>query len=357
MTKYFDCDIHLVQALITFFTLGLGVGQLLAGPVSDCIGRRKPLIVGLLIQIIMLCVILFSTSITALIFARFWQGVGAAFMMVAARAVLADTYSGSDLKKQYTYITASFALGPIIAPVIGGYLQYYFEWHANFIFILVYAALIAGFGIIRFRETISATHAFSWARAVAGYRHVLTNSFFRASLLMASMAFGYVAIFNVTGPFILQESMGYNSIDYGHVALMMGLAWFLGNMTNRVFVDVPWKTKSHFLLVAIILVGLVMFGLGLHAITAKRLIMPTFGIIYCAGFIFPIYVSEALSSFKEFAASANGLLFALIWIIFSMFTALGTMLSIHSIMPIALVFISMALVSYLFFLLIFRNHS
>ena len=138
MSNYFYLPNTFVQLTITLFTLGLGIGQLLTGPISDALGRKKLFISGMILQLIALVIIVITNSIHLFIVVRFFQGLGAAFMMVTARAMLSDVFHGEELKKQYTYMTASFALGPIVAPFLGGYLQHYLGWRSNFYFIGIY---------------------------------------------------------------------------------------------------------------------------------------------------------------------------------------------------------------------------
>ena len=134
MAHHFLVSKAFVQITVTTYGVGMGLMQFIAGPVSDALGRKKLFIGALLTQIIAILVILNAQSIILIIVMRLFQGVGAAFLIVPARAILNDCFSGEQLKKQFNYITISFAMGPILGPFIGSYLQQYFDWHACFIF-------------------------------------------------------------------------------------------------------------------------------------------------------------------------------------------------------------------------------
>ena len=137
MSEYFNSSNNVIQLSITLFAISFGLTQWIAGPISDAIGRHRPILLALLIQILSLIMIICTDNIYVLNCARFVQGFGVGLMIVPTRAILSDILSGEQLKKHLTYITTSFSIGPIVAPFLGGYLQHYFSWQANFSFILM----------------------------------------------------------------------------------------------------------------------------------------------------------------------------------------------------------------------------
>ena len=128
MCSHFHVAKALVQLTVTTYVLGVGIAQLIAGPISDANGRKKLLVFALLIQLIAILLIVLTPSIHWMIVFRFLQGIGAGLMVVPARAIINDIFSGTELKKQFNTLTISFAMAPIIAPFIGGYVQHYFGW-------------------------------------------------------------------------------------------------------------------------------------------------------------------------------------------------------------------------------------
>ncbi|MCF6764722.1 MFS transporter [Thiotrichales bacterium 19S3-7] len=356
MATFFDTTPMMVQLTVTLFALGLGIGQAVAGPISDALGRRRPFLFGLILQLIAVIVILTLHSASILIIARLFQGFGSAFMMVPARAILNDTFEGDALKKQYTYITAAFALGPIVAPFIGGYLEHYFGWHANFIFILVYLVVLFLFMLLFIEESIEKKRTFSIAHITSSYLTVLENKLFLTGGILVSFFLGYVAIFNVVGPFIIQDILGKSAVYYGYVALIMGAAWFSGNMASRLFFNYSRHSKTNIILVIMLLAAIMMLLLSLGQLTVLKLLIPIFILIFGGGFLFPIYVGECLSIFRAQAASANGLLFALIWCVFSLFSFIGTCLKVHALMPLAVCYLVVTILVYLWFYLIAKKH-
>lgn len=98
MAKYFNTSSTEVQLTVTLFALGLAIGQVLTGPISDALGRKKIYLLGIILQLASVLYILLSTTVLSLIIVRFIQGFGAALMMVPARAMLNDVFEGAALK-------------------------------------------------------------------------------------------------------------------------------------------------------------------------------------------------------------------------------------------------------------------
>jgi multidrug resistance protein len=349
MSTYFHSSDTLIQLTITLFTLGLGFGQLISGPISDAIGRKKLFVFGLALQLLSLFCIVNLNSIYLFIFIRSFQGVGAAFMMVTARAMLNDTFHGTELKKQYTYMTASFALGPIIAPFLGGYLEHYIGWKSNFYFIGIYDLIMLITALFLLEETLLNKKEFSLAHVYKSYANVLSSRFFTSSGIMIGLFFSYMALFNVVGPFLIQKLFEESAIYYGYVALCMGAAWFTGNIISRFLIHTSILLRTKIAFFIMLTNAGIMFLLSFLPIHIYFLILPVLVMMMLGGFLFSTYASECLSLFKEQAASANGLLFSMIWIIFSLFTFIGAVISANSLFPIASCFLGLALLIFLWF--------
>jgi len=350
ISAHFNITKALVQLTVPSYVIAMGLSQLVAGPLSDAYGRKKLLLMAIFTQLFAVSAILLSPSIYWLICFRFIQGLGAAFMVVPARAIINDVFDGHELKKQFNYLMISFALGPIIAPFLGGYLQHYFGWQANFIFILVYIILIALLLLFVYRETLVNTKPFSMDHLWKNYHKILSNRYFLVCSLFVAMAWGYGAIFNVTAPFLIQTTLHHSAITYGHIALSMGFAWFLGNTMNRILFRYDTKTKTKTALWLTLVTTLIMFSLtqlGFFNITA--LALPTFVMILLSGFIFPQYIGECMVIFTDLAASANACLFSFIWIIFGGFTIIATFLKVHSLFPLSVTYIGVSVMSLLFY--------
>lgn len=354
ISQHFSALKSFVQLTVTSYIIAMGFAQLIAGPISDAYGRKKLLLFSLLLQLLSVIGILLSASIYAMIVWRFMQGLGAALMIVPARAILNDIFTGQQLRKQFNYTTISFALGPIVAPFIGGYLQDYFGWQANFYFLFCYLVMLI-LMLFLYVETISLTRVFSVHHLWKNYHIILRDKYFLVIAIFLGILYGYIGFFNIIGPFLIQDVFDKSVLYYGRVALLIGFAWFLGNTFNRILFDVNKKIKTQIALGMIFIMSIAMMILvNMGYADAMIFIVPTFMIEVLSGLIFPIYVGEGIMFFPSMAASVNACLFSLVWLIYGISTFVATLLDVHSLVPIAIsyTFITiMAMVVYYGFIL------
>ncbi len=198
------------QLTVTACLVGLGVGQLFAGPISDALGRRRPLLIGLVAYVVASLLCAAAPSVWALVGVRFIQGLAGAVGIVLARAIVRDGHVGAALARMYAVLFAISAIAPVLAPVIGGQLLHVTDWRGVFVALAGIGAvlLVATWLIVsetlpvalRHRggvtETLRVMHGLLRDRRFVGY--VLCGAFVYA------MLFAYIA----GSPFVLQEIYG-----------------------------------------------------------------------------------------------------------------------------------------------------
>ncbi len=340
----------MVQLTITAFVLAMGIGQMLAGPMSDALGRRRLIILSLIIQALSLLIIVWASSIYTVIAARFLQGFAVAFMIVPARAILNDVLQGEQLKKHFNYLTICYATAPIVAPFIGGYAQHYFGWQCSFLIILVYVTIMFLVTLLGFRETLAEKKAFEPMHIIHNYKAILSDKTYVGFTLFATVLFGYTAIFNVMGPFVFEKMFALTAIQYGYVALGAGFAWFSGNITNRIFFNADAHTKVNFALWGSTFVSLGMLALSyIGYVNGYIMAITAYLLIYFTALIFPTSVTVCLSLFPKMAGSANACFFSMTWVGFAIYTLFATALEAHSLTEIAIGFVAVNLLSQLIY--------
>jgi DHA1 family bicyclomycin/chloramphenicol resistance-like MFS transporter len=141
------------QFVITYYLFGFAFGQLIFGPLSDRIGRKRPLAAGLIIFAIADVVALVATDATTLFLARAAQGVGAAAPRVIALAIIRDRYSGREMSQVMSFVMMIFVLMPILAPAIGQTVMQVVIWRGVFAVLLIIALVTLLWSWLRLRET------------------------------------------------------------------------------------------------------------------------------------------------------------------------------------------------------------
>lgn len=358
VTHFFNTDKSMVQLSVTVYMIGIGIMQLFAGGISDSFGRKIPYTIAMGIFIAATLLIPFSRNIYDLLILRFIQGCFIAIAIVPIRSVMTDLFTGRELYKMSNYMTMAWSIGPIIAPAIGGYLQVYFGWKANFYFLAIYSLMIFTLTLFFLPETSEHRHPFHIGEILKRYAEILMHPLFLAGILINGLLYSIIMIFNVVAPFLIQSVLHYSAIEFGHIALLMGLAWFMGTMTNRFLLDVAIETKtiiglSLMLLVnAGMLVSVLFTPLNIYSIS-----IPMFIQLWIGGVIFPNNFARGLSLFPRTTGSANALIGAFIFFIAGLGSVFGALLKSTSALPLVIANIAIILVCLLIHYFISKTSS
>ncbi|MBQ1266517.1 MAG: multidrug effflux MFS transporter [Proteobacteria bacterium] len=215
MTTYFNVSTSEVQLGLTTSMVGLAVGQLIAGPLSDKFGRKLPLIVSLVLFVVATVLCLFTTSIYPFVAMRFIQGLGAAGGVVLSRSIATDLYQGRPLAKIMAVIGAISGIAPVLSPVIGGIVLSYTSWQGIFVILLAIGCLLLAttFGFKESypedkRETISVMASFTQIKTLCQNRIFMIYTLLQATTMFAF--FGQIS----ASPFIFQTHYGFSALAF-----------------------------------------------------------------------------------------------------------------------------------------------
>lgn len=307
ITHQFDVSSYYVQMTIAIYMLGYGIGQTILGVLSDLFGRKKIMLMSaVLYTLISIIAALHTPTIIHLNAYRFIQGIAIAGLAVVSRAMATDCYRGLNLSKVMTFITTSYGLGPILGPIIGAYLQYYFNWEADFYFFAVY-----GFIIMLFTFVIPETHT---SYAISNYKQVVRrmisisfNPVFISYSFWASLVYSTLILFGVVGPFLIQNTFHYSVIQYGKITLALGLAYFSGTITNRILLNyIDPKRIMIIGLIVMLILSFIMFGSGnIVAASISGLIAQLWLINFICGIVFPNAMTACFKLFPQSAGTAS----------------------------------------------------
>ncbi|CAH1546075.1 MFS transporter [Vibrio harveyi] len=237
IAKDFDISLDQAQLLVSVYLLGFGPSQFIYGPVSDALGRKKVLLTGLLIAMLgLLMIIFFSNTFTGMVMGRFLQGLGTGCCAVLARASTRDRFSGPELPVALSYIAMAASITPLVAPVIGGFINAHFGWTMVFISLLGYVSLAWIVILVRFKETITQTSPLpSPKKMLLQYRDLLTSRYFMSFASIGWLNFSLMITTVSVMPFIMQNQIGMTSDQYAMWALIPAFGMICGtSICNRV---------------------------------------------------------------------------------------------------------------------------
>lgn len=231
LAEYFSASASLVQMSLTASMIGLAIGQLLVGPVTDKYGRRRPLLWCLLLFAAATAGCIFAPGIHWFVFFRLLQGLTGASGLVISKAMVADLYSGEEMGRFFAALTAIQFISPILAPVLGGVIFSIASWQGIFI-VLGAWGLILLYAASRLRETLAAErrlqlpvlkslHAFP---PVLRNRRFMVMNIFQA--FVSAVFFSYIS----ASPFLFQHHFGLSPLNYGLCFAFNAIGLILGSM-------------------------------------------------------------------------------------------------------------------------------
>lgn len=338
MSHYFHVDHAFAQWSVTAYLLGLGFIQLIAGAISDSFGRRLPTLAALATFTLLSLTTLFVHSINLIILLRFFQGAAVAITIVPLRAIFSDLFEGKEYVKMISYMTIVWAMGPIIAPAIGGYLQHYFNWQANFIFLTVYGLVTFTLFYYFVEETSRHRHDFSLCSILKRSLTIMKSVPFCEGILINGLVYSIILIFSTMAPFILQNTLHFTAEQYGKMALLAGLSWLTGTLINRATLHIDMMKKIRWALHGIVVMAI---GFLLLTITCKlsaiTFLIPSLAILFMGAIVFPNYFARSIGLFPKISGSASALYGCAISTIAGIASGLASLASTHSALPFAMI--------------------
>ncbi len=342
--EYLDTSVPLTQLSVSIFMLTLGFFQLIAGPLSEHFGRKINLIAGCVLFIIASYFAAHAESIHFFLWMRFFQGIAISLTATTARTIFPDIFSGTEYYKMMNYSTIAWAIGPIVSPAVGGFLQTHFGWHANFYCLAIYTTFVLIFSSLM-PETITKKTAFNFKAAFQNYKTIIKHKTFICAFLIISIAYAIVTIFYIVGSFLIQVELNYSPLFYGNLALLLGLAWFIGNITNRIFIksDPIKKIGAGILSVVLVSTSMVIFD-SLTTLNLPTIFVPTFFLIVASGLIFPNGYGLCMRLFPDMSGYASATMGACLFACAALISAGATLLQTHDSMPLSLCYAGISII-------------
>ena len=308
MMHYFRCSVPVVQLGLTAGMVGLGLGQLIMGPLSDKYGRKPLLFISLIIFCIGSVASVFSPTIHFFLICRVVQGFGASGGYFLARTIPTDLYSGRALAKIMAVIGAINGIAPASAPVLGGVIADWLTWKGVFWFLALYGALLLCFAP-KLKETLPTERRQqgSVGSAFRNYVTLLKNRPFMTHVILKGTSLGFLFAYISSGPFIFETHFGLSQTDFG---LIMGLnAIFVAAGSMLALKFHPLKNAVFYAAIALILTGgLTIFILLTYMKTMWVYEVSLMPLFLCLGMIFSVSNTLAMNEGRAMAGDASAVL-------------------------------------------------
>jgi DHA1 family bicyclomycin/chloramphenicol resistance-like MFS transporter len=298
------------QLSLSTCMIGLALGQLIAGPLTDRIGRRRVLVPGVALFTVTAVLCALAPSITVLLVLRLFAGLGGGAGIVIARSMARDLYHGPALARVYAQLMLVSGVAPVLAPVLGGQLLLVTDWRGLFIALAGIGALLLA-GALTQAETLPPER-----RRAAGVREtarvlrdLLHDRAFLPPTVVLGLGLGAMFTYIAMASFVLQQVYGLDAQMFAAVSGVNALGILVCSQTSAVLVRRVGATALLTVGVAVALgaASLMLVGV-LVSSSVVALLVPLFVLVSCTGLISPNATAVALEGHGSLAGSASALL-------------------------------------------------
>jgi DHA1 family bicyclomycin/chloramphenicol resistance-like MFS transporter len=211
-----DASASQVQLTLTTFFVGMALGQLVGGPVSDQLGRRRLLLASLTVLAAASVVCAFSPAIGLMMVARLVQGFSGGWAMVIARSIVVDLTSGARMVRSLNLVAGVAGIAPIVGPLLGAAVLELSHWRVSFWLVAALAAVMVVVTAIGIPETLpdNLRHGAGLARLAGSAGAVLGSRAFSGHLVVFAFSMGTIFAYVATSAFVLQSMNGLSPIAY-----------------------------------------------------------------------------------------------------------------------------------------------
>lgn len=236
MIKVFGCSVPQIQLSLTMGMIGLGLGEIIFGPLSDKYGRKPILIFSLVMFAVAAGVSILSKALGFFLFCRLVQGLGGSAGYFLARTIPADIFGGRRLARFMGIIGAINGLAPALAPLIGGVLADSTGWKGIFIVLCAFSLLLLALSG-KLRETLLPPKRLKGSvfRSFGSYRRLLTNRRFMTHVMLKDVALGLLFAYIASSPFIMETHYGWSATMYGLFTGINAIGMGLGSLAASRF--------------------------------------------------------------------------------------------------------------------------
>lgn len=362
IARYFGAPASSVKLTVTLFYLTYAAGQLLYGPVVDSFGRKRVFALALALGLCGSVICAVAPQLWWLYLGRLLQGLGYAVISVSLMSMARDILTHQQFVQVGSIISTAFSIGPIIAPIIGAYIEHAYQWRMVFVVLSVYSVLVIVVVLLMLPEThaLERRQKFHIKPIMSTYLMIIKNTYFVGNALAkAAATMGFVVFFTVSS-FMLQDHMGVNVVTYGWITMALTCAVLLSKVCNSVmlrYVGADITILYSVVLLAAASALLLLFALlGYFSIATLLIPFVLYGL--AAGVLFSNTTTTAFKPFHTASGSISALLGGIQFLAAFVGAAIASHLSDDSLLPLAILISSIGFsLLIIYYFMVVRNDT
>ncbi|WP_241492673.1 multidrug effflux MFS transporter [Exiguobacterium indicum] len=344
MSRSFDASASLIQLSLTACMLGMALGQLIVGPLSDVRGRKRPLMFALLAYLLASLACAMAPTIEVLIALRFIQGAAGASGIVISRAIVRDLFDGPELTRFFAALSLVNGTAPILAPVIGGQLLRFGDWHFVFYLLAILSTVMLLAVALRLPETLPLDRRVegNLTTTLKTFGRLLTDRVFIGYAFAQAFVMGAMFAYISGSPFVLQNIYGASPQQFSFLFGLNGIGIILaaqiaGRLAGRV-------DSERLMRISLTIVASASIVLFLALTLTEQLIfvmIPLFFVVSSVGLISTLGFTLAMQNYGATAGSASALLGLLPMLVGSLVSPLVGIMGEQSAVPMGLIIMTL----------------
>lgn len=344
MSRSFDASASLIQLSLTACMLGMALGQLIVGPLSDVRGRKRPLMVALLAYLLASLACAMAPTIEVLIALRFIQGAAGASGIVISRAIVRDLFDGPELTRFFAALSLVNGTAPILAPVIGGQILRFGDWHFVFYLLAILSTMMLLAVALRLPETLPLERRVegNLTTTLKTFGRLLTDRVFIGYAFAQAFVMGAMFAYISGSPFVLQNIYGASPQQFSFLFGLNGIGIILaaqiaGRLAGRV-------DSERLMRISLTIVASASILLFLALTLTEQLIfvmIPLFFVVSSVGLISTLGFTLAMQNYGSTAGSASALLGLLPMLVGSFVSPLVGIMGEQSAVPMGLIIMTL----------------
>jgi len=297
-------------ATISAVLVGIAIGQIVIGPLSDAVGRRRPLLLGAIAYAVTHLLSAAAPNVTTLLTVRVLAGLATAACIVVSRAIVADVYPGSASARAFATLSAVMAVAPVVAPVAGGLLAHVMSWRGMFVILAAAALLLTVVGWRMLPETLPPERRIPprLGAVVRDLGAVLVKRHFLAYVVVMMAVGGLLFAYIGASSFVLQDVFGLTPQTYSLVFAANSVGIFVVSWVTRHVVS---RTGPRRLLVVgqvCAILGVAALAVGVAASSLALVVLGLFVAISTLGLVMPTATALGMAEAPGRAGSASGVM-------------------------------------------------
>lgn len=361
LTKYFSTTANMMQHSLSVYFLGFALGVFCFGRLCDLIGRKRAMLVGLVVYSLASFCCVLSSNIYVFLLARVLQAFGASVGSVVTQTILRDIYTGEQRARVFSSLTAVIAFAPAMGPFIGSRLSYAFSPHMNFWFLFLLGIILLYTSSIKLKETLThrqKIHIAPLMLRMLRDPHIWLMSFFIAAHN------GILFSLHAEAPFILIDMLSMDPKDYGVIGLILGSAVFLGSLINTRLLRrySPYALNMVGCAIMMLACSMLVISLphfsALEPLHARILFLVLVGqCIVGMGISLPNCLSVALKDYREAVGSAGAILGLIYYVMIGGLMAIMSVIHNGTWWPMPLYFLGLTTLIFLCSVLLVKRET